>query len=154
MSTRQKRAIPLLLTAILLTSCSSPSPRTNFRDAQRLVDDLAARHDDLVRLTIHAVPTGRKSSRIIACNLPEKIGQPSDPEDIEAMHTGRTIVLREGDNLDVTAPLTDRLGKPVAAAGITLKCPPTADQDTLTAQAKTIADQLSQAIQNARSPLW
>lgn len=52
-----------------------------FREAQELVDKTVAKYPDIVRLTIHAVPAGKEGSRIIACNIKEKIGSLSDPED-------------------------------------------------------------------------
>ena len=92
-------------------------------EAQRLVERIVAKHPNLVRLTIHAPPTGQTQSRIIACNVHEKIGKPSDPEDLDAMKTGKVVVLEEGDKLDVTAPILDEAGQAVATTGITLSFP-------------------------------
>jgi hypothetical protein len=108
----------------------------------------------LVRLTIHAVPTGEKSSRIIACNIKEKIGKLSDPEDIGAMKTGKKVILREGDNLDVTAPLFNKEGKPIAATGITLRFRKGESEGEVIKKAKAIAEELNTAIKNAKEPLW
>jgi hypothetical protein len=92
----------------------------SFQAAQAIIDRLVAEHPEIVRLTIHAVPTGEKHSRIIACNIKEKIGRLSDPEDLEAMKSNTTTVLKEGDNLDVTVPISGKTGIPIAASGITL----------------------------------
>ena len=126
----------------------------DFTEAQALIDKMAAKYPRLVRLTIHAVPAGETGSRIIACNVKKKIGQPSDPEDLEAMKTNRTVVLKEGDNLDVTAPILDKDGKPIAATGITLRFGKGESEDDVTAKAKRIAKELTEAIQNAKNPLW
>ncbi|HUT28557.1 MAG TPA: hypothetical protein VMX13_02105 [Sedimentisphaerales bacterium] len=148
------RIISALL-ILLLTSCSSlPSQRGNFAQAQQLVDRTAAQYPDIVRLTIHAVPTGETESRIIACNIPEKVGKSSDPEDIEAMKTNQITVLLERDNLNVTAPIVDRIGKPIAATGITLAFTEGANDQALIEKAAAIARQLSSAIQESKSPLW
>ena len=88
--------------------------------AQGAVDAVVARHPELARLTVHAIPAGGDASEILACNLPDKIGQRSDPEDLEALTTGRTIVLREGEHFDVTAPLRGSDGAAFGATGITL----------------------------------
>jgi hypothetical protein len=73
--------------------------------AQQLVDDLAVRHPELVRTTLHVTPPNKSDNIIIACNVAEKIGQKSDPEDLKAMETGLPVVLREGEDFDVTIPL-------------------------------------------------
>ena len=130
------------------------SEESPFRKAQELVDRLVAKHPDLVRLTIHAVPTGEEASRIIACNIKEKIGKPSDPEDLEAMKTGKTVTLREGGNLDVTAPIPDKAGNPIAATGITLHLSQGETENEVIEKAKSIAKELTMAIQNADKPLW
>lgn len=127
---------------------------SRFRKAQELVDNMVLKHPDLVRLTIHAVPAGEECSRIVACNIKEKIGKPSDPEDLEAMKTGKTVTLKEGDNLDVTAPILDKAGKPVAATGITLRFKKGETENELIEKAKSIAEELTIAIQNADKPLW
>jgi hypothetical protein len=148
--------IALAVLALGAVSCQSqpPAPKSDFPAAQALIDATVAEHTDLVRLTIHAVPTGQTQSRIIACNLAEKIGKASDPEDLEAMETGKTVILKEGDNLDVTAPILDKRGKAVAAAGITLRIPGGAAEDEVVEEAKAIAAELTSAIQAAPVPLW
>ena len=130
------------------------SEESQFRKAQELVEGMASKHPDLVRLTIHADPTGEETSRIIACNIKEKIGKPSDPEDLEAMKTGETVVLREGDNLDVTAPIWNKAGKPIAATGITLRFRKGETENEVVEKAKSIAKELNTAIQNAKKTLW
>jgi len=133
-------------------SWASDEPR--FSKAQELVDSTCSKHPDLVRLTIHAAPTGEETSRIIACNIKEKIGKPSDPEDLEAMKTGETVVLREGDNLDVTTPIWNKAGKPVAATGITLRFGKEETESDVVKKATAIAKELNTAIQNAKKNLW
>jgi hemoglobin/transferrin/lactoferrin receptor protein len=119
-----------------------------FSKAQKIVDDLLVKYSDLVRLTIHAVPLGEKDSRIIACNIDEKIGAPSDPEDLEVMKTNKIIVLKEGDKLDVTAPVRDKAGRAVAATGITLPLRKGETEEEVAEKAQSIAQELSDAIQD------
>ena len=125
-----------------------------FKGAQSIVESLAAKHSQVVRLSIHATPSGERTSRIIACNIKEKIGKPSDPEDLEAMRATKTVVLKEGENLDVTAPVLDKNGKPIAAAGITLRIAVGETEAEQIEKAKVIAKELGIAIQNAAKPLW
>ena len=89
--------------------------------AQRLVDELAARHPELVRIGIHVTPPNKSDNIIIACNVSERIGKKSDPEDLKAMKTGQPVVLKEDGNFDVTLPLHDAAGKALGAIGLTFK---------------------------------
>jgi len=125
-----------------------------FKETQALVEKMVAKYPEIVRLTIHAVPTGEKRSRIIACNIKEKLGEPSDPEDLEVMKTNKIIVLKEDDNLDVTAPICDKAGKPIAATGITLRLKKGESGDKGIEKAKSIAKELNTAILNTKKPLW
>jgi hypothetical protein len=145
----------VVLLALLLCSCQLTSKKGNeFSEAQRFVEQMVAKHPEIVRLTIHAVPTGETRSRIIACNVYEKRGKPSDPEDLEVMKTKKTVVLREGNNLDVTAAILDKAGKAIAATGITLTFPSNTSQEALVKKAEEIAQELTGAIQAAGQPLW
>jgi len=146
--------IDFVLVALLLCSCAGGSESGQFSEAQRLVEQVVANHPMLVRLTIHAVPTGQTESRIIACNISEKIGQISDPEDLSAMATGLAVVLREGNNLDVTMPIPDKTGKIVAAAGITLAEDGGSSEKALMREADEIAHELTVGIQDAKRLLW
>ena len=89
--------------------------------AQQLVDELAARRPDLVRIGMHVTPPNKSDNIIIACNVSERIGQKSDPEDLKAMKTGQPVVLKEGGNFDVTLPLHDAAGRTIGAIGLTVK---------------------------------
>jgi hypothetical protein len=89
--------------------------------AQKLVDELAKNHPELVRIGLHVTPPGSAENIIVASNVAAKIGQKSDPEDVQAMKTGRPVVLKEGGNFDVTLPLHDAAGKVIGAIGLTLK---------------------------------
>lgn len=89
--------------------------------AQRLVDQLTAKHPDLVRVGLHVTPPNRSDNIIVACNLAERIGRESDPEDLKAMQTGKPVVLKEGGNFDVTLPLHTSTGTVIGAIGLTFK---------------------------------
>jgi len=143
----------VVLIALMLCSCASGSDNGQFSDAQRLVDQVVANRPMLVRLTIHAVPAGETESRIIACNLSEKIGQPSDPEDLSVMATGLAVVLREGGNLDVTMPIPDKTGKIVAATGVTL-AGDGRSEEALMREAHEIAHEVTAGIQESKRLPW
>jgi len=142
----------LFQTGMVMESCASGDD--HFREAQVLVDKTVAKYPDIARLTIHAVPAGKDGSRIIACNIKEKIGSFSDPEDLAVMKTNKAVILREGDNLDVTAPICDKAGKPIAATGITLRFGKGETEDQVVEKAKSIAKELTVAIQDSDTLLW
>jgi hypothetical protein len=89
--------------------------------AQKLVDELAAKHPELVRIGLHLTPPTGSENLIVASNVASKIGQKSDPEDLAAMRTGKPVALREQGNFDVTLPLHDASGKVIGAIGLTFK---------------------------------
>ncbi|MEA1991724.1 MAG: hypothetical protein U9N58_05960 [Thermodesulfobacteriota bacterium] len=126
----------------------------HFSEAQDLIDKTVAKYLNIVRLTIHAVPAGKEGSRIIACNIKEKIGSFSDPEDLEVLKTNKAVILKEEDNLDVTAPICDKAGRPIAATGITLRFRKGETESQVVEKAKSIAKELTAAIQNSNTPLW
>ena len=147
--------INVVLLALLLCSCGASSDNGDeSADVQRLVEQTVARHPKLVRLTVHAVPTGETESRIIASNISDKLGNVSDPEDLRVMTTKEIVVLREGNNLDVTMPILDTAGKPVAATGITLEEDDVTGETALMMEAQMIAQELTTGIQAAKRLPW
>lgn len=108
------------LTVKDLSGSASASPAGRIY-AQRLVEELAARHPELVRIGMHVTPPDKSDNIIIACNVPERIGQKSHPEDLKAMKTGRPVVLKEGKNFDVTLPLHDAAGNTIGSIGLTFR---------------------------------
>ncbi len=143
---------PSSLLLLVTVACSSPAPApTRFPEAQRIVEHVAARHTDVVRLTIHAVPSGTARNIVVASSVAAKLGAASDPEDVEAMTSKRAVALEEGGHLDYTAPVLDASGTSIAAVGVTVKGPSEAAMRT---SAEAIARELAGAILAAGKPLW
>ncbi len=140
------------LSLLALAACATTrEPATSFAQAQSLVEEVAAKHPELVRLTLHAVPNRQSQCRVIASNVPSKLDDLSDPEDVQAMRTKKPVTLQEGGNLDYTAPVVDSTGTAVAAVGVTVMGP---SQSAMLASAKAIAAELSAAVLAADAPLW
>ncbi len=114
--------------------------------AQRLVDELAKKHRELVRIGLHVTPPHSSENTIVASNIAAKLGQKSDPEDLQAIKTGRPVVLREGENFDVTLPLHDAAGKTIGAVGLTLKVAAGEQESDATRRARAIAGELEKQI--------
>jgi len=99
------------------TCCkNAPCPNT-----QAIVLELAQENADVVRLSVHAIPPGKSQMIAIASTSTEKLGKPSDQEDLDAVSSGQNVVLHEGDNVDVTVPILAFEGKYTAAVGATMK---------------------------------
>ncbi len=153
--------LPLCLFTILvifslywISDTTEASEEGRFAQAQALVERIVSTHPEIVRLSIHAVPAGEKQNRIIACNIKEKIGMPSDPEDLEVMRGKRIVVLKKGTNLDVTLPILDRSGRPIGTAGVTLPLRRGQSEEQVVERVRFIARFLNSAIQDAGGPLW
>jgi hypothetical protein len=132
---------PLLVAAACSSTQAAPSA-----SAQAVVDSVAARHPDCVRLTVHGVPPEGGVSCAIASTAAEKRGKPSDKEDIDAMRTGETIVLDEAGALDVTVPILQREGKWTHACGVTLKAATGVNRAQVIVRAKDIAREVERGM--------
>ena len=127
---------------------------TSFTAAQEILDGVAAGHPNLKRLTLHAVPAGKSECTQIASTMASRRGKPSDPEDLNALSTGKEVILDEPGAIDVTVPILATDGKPTAVTGVTLALKDGADREALLAEARAIAEELAAAIQAAGKPVW
>jgi HAMP domain-containing protein len=94
-------------------------------DAQKIVDSLTASGLGVTELTIHAkAPAGQSESGywVLASNDKSIINQSSEPDDLEAILTGKsgTIEIFEDGKpiIDIAYPLHDTNGNVIAAAGL------------------------------------
>lgn len=131
----------------------SGTSAADFSDAQKVLDGVASKHTNVKRLTLHAVPAGGECTQI-ASTMASRRGKPSDPEDLEALSTGKEVVLDEEGAIDVTVPILMKDGKPTAVAGVTLAMAEGADREKLIGEARAIAQELAQGISAADKPLW
>lgn len=61
--------------------------------AQQLSDEIMARHPELQSVTFHGTPPGMNEVfTMYAGSYPERIGNPDDPDDIDVIKKGITIV--------------------------------------------------------------
>lgn len=147
------RFAPALL-LFALAACSSTQVEAPFPAAQAVVDTVAARHPNLVRLTLHAVPAASEQCTQVASTMVDRRGTSSDPEDMEALRTGQEIVLDEPGAVDVTVPILAVDGAPTAVAGVTLHLRKEANREKLISNARMIAQEMETEIRAAGRPLW
>jgi hypothetical protein len=61
--------------------------------AQTLSDEIMAAHHELISVTFHGVPPGMKDVyTMFAGSYPDRVGNPDDPDDIDVITKGITIV--------------------------------------------------------------
>jgi hypothetical protein len=69
----------------------SPPPAKIY--AQALADEIMAKHAELLSVTLHGVPPGLTGIyTMFAGSYPERIGNPDDPDDIDVITKGITII--------------------------------------------------------------
>ncbi len=117
--------------------------------AQKLVEELVAQYGDLVRVGLHLTPPHRTDNIIVACNVTEKIGKKSDPEDLQVIQTGKPVVLREDGHFDVTLPLHDASGKVIGAIGLTFKPRGSEQESSAVQRARRMAREVESKIPSA-----
>jgi hypothetical protein len=145
------RLVPLFAALTLAACASSPDP---YPDAQEVLAGVAAKHQDLVRLTLHAVPQGSTQCTQVASTVAARRGKPSDPEDLQALRTGNAVVLDEQGAIDVTVPILMQGVTPTAVAGVTLRADQGANRDAVVQRAHSIAQELATAIKATGKGLW
>ena len=96
----------------------TPPPQKIY--AQTLVEQIMAKHPELISVTFHGVPPGLdKVYTMFAGSFPERIGNPDDPDDIDVITKGITIVDPRWNRNDpvkkfvVLMPLRDALQKQI-----------------------------------------
>src|SRR3989442_9469302 len=61
--------------------------------AQALADEMMSKHPELISVTFHGVPPGLdKVYTMFAGSFPDRIGNPDDPDDVDVITKGITIV--------------------------------------------------------------
>lgn len=131
------------LTVLFAAACHS-APKAPCADTQAIVTAVAKEHPEVVRLSVHATPPGGTSPVAIASTAAEKLGKPSDVEDVNAMNKGTTVVIENTNELDVTVPICPVGSKFTATAGITFKTQKGTDTKQLTDLATAIAKVVEQ----------
>lgn len=89
-------AAPVL---VAQTGPAAPAKKKNWMPpahkiyGQKLVDEMMAQHPELLSVTLHGTPPGEKDIyTMFAGSYPERIGNPDDPDDIDVIKKGITIL--------------------------------------------------------------
>ena len=136
----------IALAVALATSVALPSPRVWAQEkpkknwtapaykiyGQKLVDEEMKKHPELLSITLHGVPPGQKEVyTMFAGSFPERIGNPDDPDDIDVIKKGITILdprWKRTKDVDkkfvVLMPMQDVKGENVGLVVYAFKNPP------------------------------
>lgn len=93
--------------------------------AQAVLIKVKARHDDIVKLGLHAVPPGETDNVIIANITPSKIGKKSSAKDLEKLARATPIAVRvDKDQIfDLLIPITDANGGDLGGGFVVMEVP-------------------------------
>ena len=91
--------------------------------AQTLVNELMAKHSDLIIVGFHAIALGATDATKIATNE-DKVGRKDEPDDLMVSQESKTILspgLHGKDRFQVLLPLNDAAGNVIGALGLVFK---------------------------------
>lgn len=112
--------------------------------AQKLVDEVTAKHPDLIIFAMHVTAPGAADNTIIASNKASIIGKKSDADDLKAINSPRPVteVSADGKRFEVLVPLESRTGEKIGALVTVFHYKPGDNQHRLVARALQFRDQL------------
>jgi len=139
------RGITLITFAFLLSVTSATlnaasgknwTPPAGKIYAQVLADRVMAQHSELLSVTLHGAPPGTNGLyTMFAGSYPDRIGNPDDPDDIDVITKGITIIDPRWHRADPTKkfvvqlPLRDAAGDNVGLLVLAYKIEPNAQLD-------------------------
>jgi hypothetical protein len=141
----------LALTVSALAAETSPDPTwrkpgDNKIYAQQLVNELMAKHPELVVVGLHATVPGAKTETMIATNL-DRVGKVDDDDDIAVSTEHKTILapnMKDPARFEVQIPLKDTAGNFLGAScGLVFKYKAGDDEVQLHVKALAIRDWLA-----------
>jgi hypothetical protein len=99
---------------------------------QKLSDETMSRHPELLSITLHGMPPGMgEVYTMFAGSFPERIGNPDDPDDIDVIKKGITIVDPRWNRTQddpkkfvVLMPMRDAAGQNIGLVVYAFKNPP------------------------------
>jgi hypothetical protein len=116
--------------------------------AQTLVNELMAKHPDLIIVGFHAIAPGGTDATKIATNE-DKVGRKDEPDDLMVSQESKTILspgLHGKDRFQVLLPMHDAAGNVIGALGLVFKYRDGDSDVDFLVKAKAIRDGLRQQI--------
>jgi hypothetical protein len=131
--------------------------------AQTLSDETMAKHPELLSITLHGAPPGTENVyTMFAGSFPERIGNPDDPDDIDVIKKGITILdprWHRTNDIDkkfvVLMPMRDASGENIGLVVYAFKNPTnpstTAAEKDYLAKSTVLRDELAKKIPSYRA---
>ena len=118
-----KYLVFLCATVLLASNTVGQSNRGGEIFAQKLVDQITAKHPELNIIGLHSTPPDGSQSVIVACSNKSKVGKKSDPDDLEVMQSGKPTVEEKKDRqiFDLGFPLLDQNGTTIGVLVMEVK---------------------------------
>ena len=119
--------------------------------AQKLVNEIMAKHPELAVIGMHAPAPGKKESTMIASNL-DRIGKADDEDDLAVANEHKTILapnMKDPAKFEVAVPLMNASGKVIGSISAVFKYKAGDDELKMHAAALAIRDALAKRIPSA-----
>jgi hypothetical protein len=138
---------------LLMTAVAASAQAAKNIYAQQLVDEVAAKHPDVVVFAMHVTAPGQSDNTIIASNVPAIIGKKSDADDLKAVASPEPVteVARDHRRFEVLMQLQDRRKKTIGAVAAVFKYAPGDNQARLIRRAVAIRNRLRARIPSLAS---
>jgi iron complex outermembrane receptor protein len=137
------------LACVHLTAAAADQPlgtaAQNAIYAQTLVNEILAKHPELVVVGMHAAKPGSRESHLIAANL-DRIGKRDDEDDLAVAHERKTILapnLKDPTRFEVAVPLKDATETVIGSLSVVFKYGAGVDEVRMHAAAVAIRDELA-----------
>jgi hypothetical protein len=114
--------------------------------AQKLVEELAARHSEVTGIEVSATPPEGQHCVTIAATEAKDLGEKCDEDEFTAMRTAKPFVEKEEDGFDITLPIHDATGKIIGTMGLDFKPEPGQKESEVVERAKQIARQFEERV--------
>ena len=118
--------------------------------AQQLAVRIGARHPEVTKLGLHAIPPGQTDDLIIACSIPSKIGKKSSAKDMSALASGKPSVVKVDKEqiYDLLIALPDAFSKQVGFLVMEIPLSRAKNEDDALAMGIKVRDEFSREIKN------
>ncbi|MDP9049633.1 MAG: hypothetical protein M3O31_02775 [Acidobacteriota bacterium] len=129
-----------------------PSFTTAAPAAQKLLEEVLAKHPEVILVAMHVTPPGSEKNVIIASNF-GRIGKLGDEDDMRVVNTGKSNLGVEpaGNHFEAELTLQDKAGSSIGALGIVFNYKTGDDTNALTKLAQRIRDELKLQISTKAS---
>jgi hypothetical protein len=126
---------------LMALSVSAQPDRKTY--AQQLVDEILAKHPEVVILAMHVKSPSDPEYPIIASNI-GRIGKKADEDDMRVINTGKPNleVNEAGNHFEVELTLQDASRKTIGALGVVFNYKPGDDKAAFQKKAEQVRDEL------------